>query len=367
MPNLDTQSIDASNSAGSTSSRKGRGKAKNQALTDHIKATGQKPRIEIPVGLARPVGKWSREFVSEVGIICRTYAPLTCYNWKSMKKHQRKAFHERIRGRFDIDLHLPHVGKVVNSYMGQRFKDYRCRLYQYYKRLEGDHHQRRRHPYEGVSQEHWYAICDRFQTEDFKKLSEKNSANRKFLHVNHCAGSKSFVRYREELRLEELNFIRELTMWKVKMGVIGLVLSLRTSPLAKKNHEEMLKLQSQPILDGCDPLTEDEICDQVLGTRPGYICGLGHGKVPLSFSSTSFHPEMIELTRRAEEAEKLNEELNERVLAQDRKIEEMKAVQDRKMEEMQANMEGMTAKIEAFMLKFGGEPSSGGTSTNVRN
>ncbi|TYK21529.1 CACTA en-spm transposon protein [Cucumis melo var. makuwa] len=33
---------------------------------------------------------------------------------------------------------------------------------------------------------------------------------------------------------------------------------------------QMVELQSQPTLEGSQPLSEDEICDQVLGRRPGY-------------------------------------------------------------------------------------------------
>uniref|UniRef100_A0A9I9ECR3 Uncharacterized protein n=1 Tax=Cucumis melo TaxID=3656 RepID=A0A9I9ECR3_CUCME len=36
-----------------------------------------------------------------------------------------------------------------------------------------------------------------------------------------------------------------------------------TSSLREKN--QMLELQSQPTLEGSQPLSEDEICDQVLG------------------------------------------------------------------------------------------------------
>ncbi|TYK11752.1 zinc finger protein ZPR1-like protein [Cucumis melo var. makuwa] len=37
----------------------------------------------------------------------------------------------------------------------------------------------------------------------------------------------------------------------------------------------MLELQSQPNPEGSQPLSEDEICNQVLARRPGYSKGLG--------------------------------------------------------------------------------------------
>ncbi|KAA0062316.1 CACTA en-spm transposon protein [Cucumis melo var. makuwa] len=43
---------------------------------------------------------------------------------------------------------------------------------------------------------------------------------------------------------------------------------------------QMLELQSQPTTEGSQSLSKDEICDQVLGRRPGYSKGLGWGPKP---------------------------------------------------------------------------------------
>ncbi|KAA0035014.1 CACTA en-spm transposon protein [Cucumis melo var. makuwa] len=45
------------------------------------------------------------------------------------------------------------------------------------------------------------------------------------------------------------------------------------SQAAKEN--QMLEFQSQPTLKGSQPLSKDEICNQVLGRRLGYSKGLG--------------------------------------------------------------------------------------------
>ena len=51
----------------------------------------------------------------------------------------------------------------------------------------------------------------------------------------------------------------------------------------------MLELQKQPVPEGGQALKEAEICVQVLGSRSGYIKGLGHGPWPPSSSSKSTH------------------------------------------------------------------------------
>ncbi|TYK28737.1 zinc finger protein ZPR1-like protein [Cucumis melo var. makuwa] len=49
----------------------------------------------------------------------------------------------------------------------------------------------------------------------------------------------------------------------------------------------MLELQSQPTPEGNQPLSGDEICDTVLGRRPGYSKGLSWGPKPKARKTTS--------------------------------------------------------------------------------
>ncbi|KAF9588251.1 hypothetical protein IFM89_008663 [Coptis chinensis] len=73
----------------------------------------------------------------------------------------------------------------------------------------------------------------------------------------------------------------------------------------------MVKLQNQPTPEGSNPLTEEEIFYEVLGVRPGYKRGLGHGKAPPSRNRVAGyeHPNVNQLRTRAEEAESQLEEL----------------------------------------------------------
>ncbi|KAF9597027.1 hypothetical protein IFM89_014892 [Coptis chinensis] len=73
----------------------------------------------------------------------------------------------------------------------------------------------------------------------------------------------------------------------------------------------MVELQNQPTPEGSKPLTEEEIFDEVLGVRPGYKRGLGHGEAPLSRKCVARyeHPDVDQLRARAEEAESQLEKL----------------------------------------------------------
>ena len=46
----------------------------------------------------------------------------------------------------------------------------------------------------------------------------------------------------------------------------------------------MVELQSIPVEEGTEPKSIDNIVDEVLGTRSGYIKGLGYGPKPSSSS-----------------------------------------------------------------------------------
>ncbi|KAA0054670.1 CACTA en-spm transposon protein [Cucumis melo var. makuwa] len=57
-------------------------------------------------------------------------------------------------------------------------------------------------------------------------------------------------------------------------------------------HHQMLELQSQPTLEGSQPLSRDEICETVLGRRPGYSKGLGWGLKPKAHKTISANSSM---------------------------------------------------------------------------
>ncbi|KAL5699655.1 hypothetical protein ACHQM5_030529 [Ranunculus cassubicifolius] len=83
---------------GTTTIRR-RGVAANNDVDKYKKLTWQRPKVVFNAGLARPVGKWAKEFTTEVGIACRMFAPLTCKTWKEVDDKAREKFHERILAR----------------------------------------------------------------------------------------------------------------------------------------------------------------------------------------------------------------------------------------------------------------------------
>ena len=120
----------------------------------------------------------------------------------------------------------------------------------------------------------------------------------------------------------------------------------------------MLELQSQPIPEGGTMLNPDQICDLVLGTRSGYIRGLGHGPKPHTSAKSSQRATLDaqEAIRRADEAERVQHELLERVEVQNQKIQS----QNQMIESQQTQIEEMRIRQTQFENMFQAYMSSAG-------
>ncbi|KAF9625927.1 hypothetical protein IFM89_027795 [Coptis chinensis] len=188
------------------------------------------------------------------------------------------------------------TSRAVTRFLGQRFREFRCRLHKFYKKARSDR-QRREKQYDGVSLEDWENITTWFETDKFKKLSVQNKGNRAKKIVHHRGGSKSFSNHREEKRdpetRQEPSMIEFYRMMYFNAGKGW------DSHVAEENYNKMLEIKSQPLEEASEPRTEDEISKMVLGKKLGYNRGLGHGVEPLSSSSTYRNSEVEELRRRA--------------------------------------------------------------------
>ncbi|KAJ8636403.1 hypothetical protein MRB53_010670 [Persea americana] len=198
------------------------------------------------------------------------------------------------------------------------------RLHSHYKRFD-NHVVACQKPYEGVSQEDWEMCCNRFCSDDFQKVSKKNYENRQQLKVNHCAGSKSFVQYLHETCDAPIGRIE---LWKKTHHSLEKGWSTLECQLL---YEKMIRLQSHSTKEDSTPLTDDEICKRVLGTRPGYVRGLGHGVVAPPSSSIGLHNDqrVEELTNTATVAERQAQRLTEQ------------------LQQMEAQMEAQRQQMEA--------------------
>ena len=78
--------------------RRGRGRSKNLALERWRREhAGQHLPIEILPGYTTPTTGWCEPWRTELGIICRYYAPVTLFDWRQVTPAQRDVFYSHLQ------------------------------------------------------------------------------------------------------------------------------------------------------------------------------------------------------------------------------------------------------------------------------
>uniref|UniRef100_A0A9I9ECQ0 CACTA en-spm transposon protein n=1 Tax=Cucumis melo TaxID=3656 RepID=A0A9I9ECQ0_CUCME len=154
---------------------------------------------------------------------------------------------------------------------------------------------------------------------DLQKQSQTNKAARQKQPYNHSSRSKSFLQRQYKLAERNEEPIDRVELFRKTHVRAGTFMS----QAAEDAHNQMLELQSQPTLEGSQPLSEDEICDQVLGRRLGYSKGLGWGPKPKArrtASASSSSTSCSQSTEKEIELQAKLHEVMERIEVQDRNI-----------------------------------------------
>uniref|UniRef100_A0A9I9E6Q9 CACTA en-spm transposon protein n=1 Tax=Cucumis melo TaxID=3656 RepID=A0A9I9E6Q9_CUCME len=174
--------------------------------------------------------------------------------------------------------------------------------------------------------------------------SRTNKAARQKQPYNHSSGSKSFLERQYELaerRGQPVDRVELFRETHIRAGTF-------VSQAAEDAHNQMLELQSQHTLEGSQPLSEDEICDQVLGRRPGYSKGLGWGSKPKARRTASASSSSTSCSQSTEKEIELQAKLHEAL--------ERIEVQDRNHQALASQVESMKKMIEELTRAQQGPP-----------
>ncbi|KAK9084012.1 hypothetical protein Scep_030483 [Stephania cephalantha] len=158
----------------------------------------------------------------ELGIICRTYAPIRVAQWKKVEQKDKEQIYNLIRDKFEIDLNCSQILFAVNKMLSRRFKGYKHELHKYYQTFNS-HDEACEKSFNDVSAEDWELCCQEFALAKFKEDDGESIGHIEFWKKTH---------YTEK-------------GWK--------------TPMAQQLYEEMIEIQSQPL-----PMTEDEIYKEVI-------------------------------------------------------------------------------------------------------
>ncbi|TYK14211.1 CACTA en-spm transposon protein [Cucumis melo var. makuwa] len=183
--------------------------------------------------------------------------PVRCLKWADVGREYIEVVKGDLQRLFVLDFNDQAMNRFVEHQMLTTFKEFRADCHRHFKKYS-DPEEARANPPNALEQ------------------SRTNKAARQKQPYNHSSGSKSFLQRQYELAERKGQPVDRVELFRethVRAGTF-------VSQAAEDAHNQMLELQSQPTLEGSQPLSENEICDQVLGRRLGYSKGLGWGPKP---------------------------------------------------------------------------------------
>ncbi|KAM3398437.1 hypothetical protein P3S68_001952 [Capsicum galapagoense] len=232
--------------------RKGRGKTRGKGLEKMKKGMGSKMKIEISLGKGRPTKPiQSAKLFNELGIIARNFLPLL-NKWKELTREDKDATLVRCHERFDINLDEHHVKDSWEDILKNRSRQWRYKLKQKFESVRFVE-EACKMEVEQLTFENWNKLCDMWN--DPERKGEKES---------------------EGVEPDRIEFYKH-THYMSEKGW--------SSEEAATNYNNMNDLKAL-YTSGESSMTIDEIVDAVLGTKSGYIKGLGYGPKPNTIRET---------------------------------------------------------------------------------
>ncbi|KAH0643999.1 hypothetical protein KY290_034881 [Solanum tuberosum] len=349
----DTQSLDELNNPtplvntdASTRIKNGRGKTRGKGLEKMKKAMGSKMKIDIPVGKGRPTKPvQSAKLSNELGIIARNFISLP-NKWKELTREDRDAALIRCHERFEINLDEHYVKDSCKDILKNRSRQWRYKLKQLFERARSEEEARKIEVPE-LTPENWNRLCDMWIDPKHKKRCDINKVNRTKLKSNHFMGSKAFVAARAELGENEpekvepdrIEFYKH-THYKSKKG---------WSSLEAETHYNNMKDLKDLYTSGEASMTTDEIVDTVLGTKSGYIRGLGYGPKPNTTRATQRKTAELEdsLRKAKQEAGSAQNNLQNRLNAAETVVEN----QQTQIQDQQSQIEALNSQLNTIVAR----------------
>ncbi|TYK11065.1 CACTA en-spm transposon protein [Cucumis melo var. makuwa] len=221
------------NTAGSSSQQttptpRRRAQSRLLELERHVAINGRIPMTIAP-GAEKPISPHTIRFSQAIGVCVRKTFSVRCLKWADVGREYIEVVKGDLQRLFMLDFNDQAMNRFVEHQMLTTFKEFQ-------------------------------ADCHRH----FKKYSDPEEAR---------ANPPNALYELTERKGELVDRVELFWVTHVRAGTF-------VSQATEDAHNQMLELQSQPTPERSQPLSEDEICDQVLGRRPGYSKGLGWGPKP---------------------------------------------------------------------------------------
>ncbi|KAB1211816.1 hypothetical protein CJ030_MR5G010056 [Morella rubra] len=193
------------------------------------------------------------------------------------------------------------------------YRTHKNRMFQHYS-VFNSKEEALEHPYPEMNKEEWTRVCDLFASEEFQRRSAINKENRAKLKIVHTSGARSFQRARALLKNPESDEISAALLYKkTHTNKDG----MWTSEDARENfvscnirfNDAFVKKWKRYSCSTSQ--RESHIFAEVLGTKAGYVRGLGCSVRSVGSSSSV---SSVDLSRKLEEARLQIEEMRARQL-----------------------------------------------------
>ncbi|KAA0025427.1 CACTA en-spm transposon protein [Cucumis melo var. makuwa] len=204
-------------------------------LECHVAINGRIPMTIAP-GAEKPSSPHAVRFSQAIGVCVRKTFPIHCLKWADVGREYIEVVKGDLQRLFVLDFNDQAMNRFVEHQMLTTFKEFRADCHRHFKKYS-DPEEARANPPNALEQ------------------SRTNKAARQKQPYNHSSGSKSFLQRQYELaerRGQPVDRVELFWETHVRAGH-----SCHRPP-----RNQMLELQSQPTLEGSQPLSEDEIRDQ---------------------------------------------------------------------------------------------------------
>ncbi|KAA0062643.1 CACTA en-spm transposon protein [Cucumis melo var. makuwa] len=297
-------------------------------LERHVAINGRIPMTIAP-GAEKPISPHAVRFSQTIGVCVRKKFPICCLKWADVGREYIERF-------FVLDFNDQAMNKFVEHQMVMTSKEFRADYHRHFKKYSDPEEARANPPNALVGRdEDWHFLCDHYISRAFQQ-SRTNKAARQKQPYNHSSGSKSFLQRQYELAVRKGESVDRVELFQETHVRVGTFVS----QAVEDAHNQMLELQSQPTPEGSQPLSEDEICDQVLARRLGYSKGLGWGSKPKARKTVSASSSSTSCSQSTEKEIELQAKLQEAL--------ERIEVQDRNHQALASQVESMKKMIEEF-------------------
>ncbi|KAA0033296.1 CACTA en-spm transposon protein [Cucumis melo var. makuwa] len=317
------------NTAGSSSQQttptpRRRAQSRLLELECHVAINGR-ISMTIAPGAEKPISPHAVRFSQAIGVCVRKTFSVRCLKWADVGREYIEVVKGDLQRLFVLDFNDQAMNRFVEHQMLTTFKEFRADCHRHFKKYS-DPEEARANPPNALEQ------------------SRTNKVARQKQPYNHSSGSKSFLQRQYELaerRGQPVDRVELFRETRVRAGTF-------VSQAAEDAHNQILELQSQPTPEGSQPLSEDEICDQVLGRRPDYSKGLGWGPKPKARRTASASSSSTSCSQSTQKEIELQAKLHEAL--------ERIEVQDRNHQALASQVEAMKKMIEDLTRAQQGPP-----------